>query len=48
MEMSRTGSRDEDLRLNMQRILDALERIIRDWPEQWQMFVPVWPELLAG
>lgn len=48
MEMTRTGSRDEDLRLNMQRILDALERIIRDWPEQWQMFVPVWPELLAG
>ncbi len=48
MEMTRTGNRDEDLRLNMQRVLNGLEAIIRDWPEQWQMFVPVWPELLTA
>jgi KDO2-lipid IV(A) lauroyltransferase len=48
MEMVRTGDRDEEVQLNMQRILVALERIIRRWPEQWQMFVPVWPELLAA
>lgn len=45
LEMVRTGERAEDVRLNMRRILDALEAIIRRWPEQWQMFVPVWPEL---
>ena len=45
MEMIRTGNRQEDLQLNMRRVLDALEGIIRAWPEQWQMFVPVWPEL---
>jgi lauroyl/myristoyl acyltransferase len=44
LEMVRTGERAEDVRLNMRRVLDALEAIIRRWPEQWQMFVPVWPE----
>lgn len=48
MEMVRTGNRDEELQLNMQRILAALERIIRRWPDQWQVLVPVWPELLEG
>ena len=48
MEMARTGNRDEDLRLNMERVLNALEGIISSWPEQWQMFVPVWPELLTA
>jgi KDO2-lipid IV(A) lauroyltransferase len=45
LEMIRTGERAEDLRLNMRRVLDTLEAIIRRWPEQWQMFVPVWPAL---
>ena len=48
MEMTRTGNRDEDLQLNLQRVLNALEAIIGKWPEQWQMFVPVWPELLTA
>lgn len=48
MEMIRTGNREEEMQLNMRRVLDALERIIRAWPEQWQMFVPVWPELLRA
>jgi len=48
MEMIRTGNREEELQINMRRVLDALERIIRAWPEQWQMFVPVWPELLTA
>ena len=47
IEMTRTGNRDEDLRLNMERVLSGLETIIRSWPEQWQMFVPVWPDLKA-
>ena len=48
LEMVRTGERAEDIRLNMRRVLDALEAIIRRWPEQWQMFVPVWPALPEG
>ena len=48
MEMIRTGNREEEMQLNMRRVLDALEGIIRAWPEQWQMFVPVWPELLTA
>jgi KDO2-lipid IV(A) lauroyltransferase len=47
MELVRTGDRDEDIRLNMRRVLDRLEAIIRRWPGQWLMFVPVWPELLG-
>ena len=42
LEMTRTGDRQEELALNMRRVLDALESIIRRWPDQWQMFVPVW------
>jgi lauroyl/myristoyl acyltransferase len=45
LEMVRTGSLDQDLQLNMQRVLDQLEMVIRRWIGQWQMFVPVWPEL---
>ncbi len=46
MEMIRTGNREEEVQLNMRQVLDRLEEIIGRWPEQWQMFVPVWPELL--
>jgi lauroyl/myristoyl acyltransferase len=48
MEMVRTGDADQDVRFNMRRVLDALEQIIRRWPGQWQMFVPVWPELMEA
>jgi KDO2-lipid IV(A) lauroyltransferase len=43
MELIRTGNRQEEIQLNMRQVLDSIERIIRTWPEQWQMFVPVWP-----
>jgi KDO2-lipid IV(A) lauroyltransferase len=42
VEMVRTGNREEEIRLNVRQVLDSLERIIRTWPGQWQMFVPVW------
>lgn len=44
LEMVRTGNPDDDVRANMRQVLDGLERFIRRWPEQWQMFVPVWPD----
>jgi len=43
LEMIRTGARDEDLRVNLRRVTGWLEKSIRTWPEQWAMFVPVWP-----
>jgi len=48
LEMVRTGNRDEEVWINMRRVLDVLEAAIRRWLEQWQMFVPVWPELLEA
>jgi KDO2-lipid IV(A) lauroyltransferase len=44
MELIRTGDRKVDSAANLRRVLDELERIIAAWLEQWQMFVPVWPE----
>ena len=44
MEMVRTGNREEEVQVNMRRILGELEGLIRRWAGQWQMFVPVWPE----
>lgn len=44
LEMVRTGDRDEDLRVNLRRVTDWLEKYIRAHPEQWAMFLPVWPE----
>jgi len=46
LDLIQTGDRDEELQINMRRVLDRLEAMIRRWPEQWLMFVPVWPELL--
>jgi KDO2-lipid IV(A) lauroyltransferase len=48
LEMVRTGNLDEEVRLNMRQVLDGLESIIRRWVGQWQMYVPVWPELLEA
>jgi len=42
MEVVRTGDPHEDVRLNMRRVLDLFESVIRRWPGQWQMYVPVW------
>jgi KDO2-lipid IV(A) lauroyltransferase len=44
LEMIRTGSPEEDVDINMRRVLDLLETLIQRWSDQWMMFVPVWPE----
>ncbi|MGC9334590.1 MAG: lysophospholipid acyltransferase family protein [Anaerolineae bacterium] len=46
LPMIHTGNREEEVALNMWRILHSLETMIRRWIDQWMMFVPVWPELL--
>jgi lauroyl/myristoyl acyltransferase len=48
LEMVRTGDAAEEARINTCRVLEAMEKIIQRWSEQWMMFVPVWPELLEG
>ena len=44
LEMERTGDRAEDLRVNLRRVAAQMEEFIRARPEQWAMFLPVWPE----
>ncbi|MBC7315175.1 MAG: lysophospholipid acyltransferase family protein [Chloroflexi bacterium] len=44
LEMERTYDRQRDIRHNALRVLALLEEMIRQAPDQWLMFVPVWPE----
>jgi len=44
LEMVRPGDRPDDRRVNLRRVPGWLEEFIRARPEQWAMFVPVWPE----
>jgi lauroyl/myristoyl acyltransferase len=44
LEMVHTGSREGEVAANMERVVHSFEHAIRRWPEQWLMFVPVWPE----
>ena len=44
MEMERTGDAEADVALNLRRVLSEIEGLIRRHPDQWEMFIPVWPE----
>lgn len=44
MEMERTGDAEADVAHNLRRVLAEIEALIRRHPDQWQMFIPVWPE----
>ncbi|MGC8839565.1 MAG: lysophospholipid acyltransferase family protein [Anaerolineae bacterium] len=46
LEPVREGDRREGVRGLAERVLSILERWIRETPDQWFMFLPVWPELL--
>jgi KDO2-lipid IV(A) lauroyltransferase len=46
IEMVRRPDKQEELVLNAERVLKMLEDPIRQAPEQWLMFYPVWPETL--
>lgn len=37
-----TGDRERDIDINVQKVLQEVEGLIRRHPEQWMMFVPVW------
>lgn len=42
LEVSRTGDPDEDIRVTTTRIVAFFERIVRQAPDQWLVFLPVW------
>jgi KDO2-lipid IV(A) lauroyltransferase len=42
----RRNNRLEEIRENANRILKVIENMIRECPEQWLMYYPVWPDLL--
>lgn len=45
MAMEHTGDAEADIALNLRRVLDEIEGLIRYRPDQWNMFIPVWPEM---
>jgi len=44
LEIERTGDLEQDVQHNLRRVTRWLERFISDYPEQWSMFVRVWPD----
>lgn len=44
IELERTGYRQEDVMHNARRVLAVVEEWIRETPDQWLMYHPVWPE----
>ncbi len=44
IEMIRTGDPQQDLQVNLRRVNAYLEEYIRALPDQWALFLPVWPE----
>jgi KDO2-lipid IV(A) lauroyltransferase len=43
MELERTGNRDRDIAVNAQRLFSIVENWIRQAPDQWLMYHPIWP-----
>lgn len=48
LAMERTGDPEADAAHNLRRVLAEVEDFIRRRPDQWMMFVPVWPETLPA
>lgn len=44
IKMQACLDRDKEILLNAERVLKIAEGLIRQAPEQWSMFYPVWPE----
>ncbi len=44
LQLDRTGDLRKDIRLNTQKMAVAIERAIRQQPEQWIVFEPIWSE----
>jgi KDO2-lipid IV(A) lauroyltransferase len=46
--LARSGDTAQDVQQGMERILRAIEPMIRAAPQQWTLFVDVWPESTSG
>lgn len=46
ISMDPKADREEELIYNTEKVLSLAEPFIRQWPEQWAMFYPVWPQFL--
>ncbi len=44
LELELTGDRELDVAVNLRRILEQVEDFIRQHPDEWMMFAPVWVE----
>jgi len=44
LELEYTGDREQDVAVNLRRILEQVEDFIRQRPDEWMMFAPVWVE----
>jgi len=44
-----SGEREQDVRTIMQKLMDTLQTVVGNRPDQWYMFRPMWPvELQAA
>jgi lauroyl/myristoyl acyltransferase len=46
IQMQRCSDRDEEILMNAEKVLEVAEAMIRQAPEQWSMFFPVWPDVI--
>lgn len=46
IQMQRRSDRNEEILMNAEKVLEVAEGMIRQAPEQWSMFFPVWPDVL--
>jgi lauroyl/myristoyl acyltransferase len=46
--MQRLKDKELEIRQNAEKVLAAIETFIREAPEQWLMYYPVWPELISN
>jgi KDO2-lipid IV(A) lauroyltransferase len=38
-----SGERNRDVQIVMQKLVDTYQAMVRDRPDQWYMFRPMWP-----
>lgn len=43
IEPVNTGDRERDIQTIMQRLMDTMQAVVRERPDQWYMFRPMWP-----
>lgn len=48
IEMDPNPDPELEIRLNAEAVLEAIEVFIRQAPEQWLMYYPVWPEMMQS